>query len=118
MPPKNTGPDFSKIDSLAKAQALYQRGELEKLFMMPLEYGGEDIALNILYVPIGIAAIKSRIDINVIGQLAEEGKVTRYVATPEYQGNSFIPIAIKIQASDPGNFETIINIWGDALSRE
>jgi len=115
-PPPN-GPDFSAIDSQAKAEACFRRGELEKLFLMPLQFGGRDIPVNILYVPIGVAAIKSGIDENVIGPLAAEGKLTKYTATPEYQGKSFIPIAIKIVASDPGEFSTTINIWGDALTR-
>ena len=49
--------------------------------------------------------------------LAAGGKVTHYKAMPEYQGRSVIPIAIKIVASDPGEFITIINIWGEALAR-
>src|SRR5262245_59392366 len=113
-PPPN-GPDFSGIDSRAKADELFQRGELEKLFLMPLEFGGEDNPLNTLYVPVGVAAIKSGIDTNVIGPLAAEGKITKYTATPQYQGKSFIPIAIKIVASDPSEFSTTINIWGEAL---
>ena len=112
-----SGPDFSAIDSHAKAVELFQRGELEKLFLMPLEFGGADNELNILYVPIGVADIKAGIDNNVIGPLVEEGKVTKYTATPEYQGDSFIPIAITIVASEPGSFTTTINIWGEALSR-
>lgn len=111
------GPDFSAIDSQAKAVELFQRGELEKLFLMPLEFGGTDNELNILYVPIGVADIKAGIDNNVIGPLVEEGTVTKYTATPEYQGDSFIPIAITIVASEPGSFTTTINLWGEALSR-
>lgn len=49
---------------------------------------------------------------------AERFSSTQYTATPEYQGASFIPIAIKIVASNPGNFTTTINIWGEALGRE
>ena len=101
----------------AKAVELFQRGDLERLFLMPLEFGGADNELNILYVPIGVADIKAGIDNNVIGPLVEEGKVTKYTATPEYQGDSFIPIAITIVASEPGSFTTTINIWGEALSR-
>jgi hypothetical protein len=112
------GPDFSRIDSRAKAEKLFQRGDLEKLFLMPLEFGGEDNPLNTLYVPIGLATIKSGIDTNIIAPLAAEGKVTRYTATPEYQGTSVIPIAIKIVASSPGEFSSTINIWGEALNRE
>lgn len=111
------GPDFSEIDSRAKAEELFHRGELEKLFMMPLEFGGVDNPLNTLFVPVGTAHIKFGIDNNVIGPLAAEGKITKYTATPEYQGNSFIPIAIKIVASDPGEFTSTINIWGEALRR-
>jgi hypothetical protein len=115
--PPPTGPDFSAIDSREKAEELFRRGELEKLHLMPLAFGGQDIPVNTLYVPVGIAAIKEEIDENVIGPLVEEGKVSAYTATPEYQGKSFIPIAIRIVASDPGEFSTTINIWGDALAR-
>jgi hypothetical protein len=116
-PAEPSGPDFSGIDSRAKAEELFRRGELEKLFMMPLEFGGEDNPLNTLFVPVGVADIKWDIDNNVIKPLAGEGKITKYTATPEYQGKSFIPIAIKVVASDPGDFTTTINIWGEALKR-
>src|ERR1051326_5741216 len=116
-PAEPNGPDFSGIDSYAKAEELFRRGDLEKLFMMPLELGGEDIPLNTLFVPVGIANIKWGIDNNVIKPLAAEGKITTYTATPEYQGKSFIPIAIKIVASGPRHFTMTINIWGEALKR-
>jgi hypothetical protein len=116
--PPAGGPNFSAIDSHTKADEAFQRGDLEKLFLMPLEYGGSDNPLNTLYVPVGVAAIKQRIDHNVIGPLAADGTITKYTAEPEYQGNSFIPVAITIVASDPGSFTTTINIWGAALTRE
>jgi hypothetical protein len=115
---KPDGPDFSGIDSQAKAMELFRKGVLEKLFLLPLEFGGQDIPQNVLYVPLGVAGVKSRIDNNVIGPLVSEGKITQYKAEPEYQGNSFIPIALKITAWNPGEFSTTINIWGDALARE
>lgn len=117
-PPKPEGPDFSGIDSKAKAEKLFAKGELEKLYLFPLEMGGEEIDLNMLYVPIGIADIKAGVDNNIIGPLAAEGKITQYKAEPEYQGESFIPIAIKITAWDPGEFTSTINIWGEALGRK
>ena len=112
------GPDFSEVDSLAKAEALYRKGRLEKLFLMPLEFGGEDHPLNTLYVPVGTAALKSSTDNNVIGPLAEEGKVTQYQATPRYQGKSQIPISIQIVASGTTEFRFEIKIWGEALAGE
>lgn len=116
--PQPHGPDFSEIDSQAKAKELFHRGDLEKLFLIPLEFGGEDIQDNTLYVPVGVAAIKAGIDNNVVGPLAAEGKITKYKATAEYQGKSFIPISLTIMASDPGEFHTTINIWGEALTRD
>lgn len=112
------GPDFSGIDSREKADELFRRGDLEKLFLMPPEFGGQDSVLNTLYVPLGLAEVKAGIDRNVIAPLAAAGKITKYTATPEYQGDSFIPIAIEIVASDPGEFRSTINIWGEALTRE
>jgi hypothetical protein len=116
--PESDGPDFSAIDSQAKAEELFRRGDLEKLLLMPEAFGGSDNPLNTLYVPLGVGAIKSGIDENVIAPLAAEGTVTQYQAKPEYQGKSFIPIAITIVASNPGSFSTTINIWGEALTRK
>jgi hypothetical protein len=117
-PARPEGPDFSDIDSQAKAEALYRRGDLEKLLLMPEEFGGQDVPENVLYVPIGVADVKAGIDSNVIRPLIEAGKVSQYTVEPEYQGDSFIPIALKIRAWDPGDFTTTISIWGDALGRE
>ena len=116
-PPPADGPDFSAIDSREKAEAMFRRGELEKLFLMPLAFGGIDDPHNVVFVPVGIAAMKDGIDQNVIAPLVEDGTLSRYTATPEYQGRSFIPIAIRVTASDPGQFSATIAVWGDALTR-
>lgn len=112
------GPDFSDIDSNEKAMLRAQSGELEKLFLLPAEFGGTDDPRNVVYVPRGFVAIKANIDTSIIKPLIAESKVTRYEATPQYQGKSFVPIAIKVTASDPGSFTTTINIWGKALSKK
>jgi hypothetical protein len=112
------GPDFSAIDSREKAEALFRRGELEKLFLLPPEFGGQDVPQNYLFVPQWVVNQKSGIDRNIILPLVREGKVIDYRVTPEYQSSSFIPIAIHITASEPGEFTTTINIWGEALGRD
>jgi hypothetical protein len=109
------GPDFSTVDSQAKVEQMFRRGELEKLFLMPLEFGGPDIPPNCVYVPIGFAKVKSDLDHNVIVPLFEAGKATQYSASPEYQGKSFVPSVIRVVASDPQQFTSVIKIWGDAL---
>lgn len=108
------GPDFSAVDSV-KAEEMLRLGQLEKLHMLPLAFGGQDIPPNTLYVPVGIADIKAGIDENIIRPLVASGQITSYAATPAYTGASFIPISITIDASNPGSFTTVINIWGPAL---
>ena len=88
--PVPNGPDFTDTDSLAKAEARFQRGELEKLLLLPAEFGGTNDPRNVVYVPVGFVAIKSGIDQNVIKPLAAQGKITEYQASPEYQDRSFI----------------------------
>ncbi|WP_417503147.1 hypothetical protein [Marinobacter sp.] len=112
----NTGPDYSGVDSREKAEALVQKGELQKLLLLPSEFGGEDVPPNVVYVPVFAVELKASTDQNVILPLAQEGKVTRYNAAPEYEGKSFIPAAINIEASDPGSFTYRVAIWGKALS--
>lgn len=114
--PHSNGPDLSWINSRNKAEELFLKGELEKLYLMPPEMGGDDNPLNVLYVTVGLSKIKSDFDNDVVLPLAQQGKITKYKAVPEYQGNSFIPISIKITASDPGEVTLTLNIWG-ALSR-
>jgi len=111
------GPDFSSVDSREKAAARCRRGELEELFLVPPEFGGADDDVNIVYVPVGVAGIKARIDTGTVLPMAREGKLTRYEASPEYEGASVVPISIKIVASDPERFTSTINIWGKALGR-
>ena len=113
--PNGPGPDFSHVDSLAKAEELHRQGVLVRVFLMPLEYGGVDIGPNVLYVPSFAAEMKANIDHNIVKELAAQGKVTRYTATPGYQGDSFVPSSITVTASEPGSFSSVIKIWGEAL---
>jgi hypothetical protein len=105
--------DFSAINSLAKAQRLFEVDELEPLYLLPPEFGGQRTPQNIVYVPPGIAAIKEQID-SAIADMVKQGVVTSYAAEPEYKGNSFIPSKIKIKTSQPnkpGGIDRTIDIW-------
>lgn len=55
---------------------------------------------------------------NIVMPLVQAGKARHYNAIPEYEGKSFVPIAIKVTASDPGDFTYKIKIWGAALSSD
>ena len=109
------GPDFSHVDSLEKAEQLAARGELTRLHLMPLEFGGVDDPRNVVHVPPFVVDLKHGIDTNVVRPLIEQGQVRSYEATPQYEGASFVPCAIEIRASDPQEFRTSLKIWGEAL---
>jgi hypothetical protein len=109
------GPDYSHVDSLEKAEALVAAGELAPLYLLPAEFGGTDDDHNVVYVPPFAVELKHRTDMNVILPLIESGTVTRYQAAPRYQGESFVPTAIEVRASEPGDFQSTLEIWGEAL---
>ena len=83
-PTPNRGPDFSDINCKEKAEARLQSGELEKLLLLPADFGGTDDPRNIVYVPRGFVAAKRDIDANIVKPLIESEKITEYQATPEY----------------------------------
>lgn len=112
------GPDFSHVTSEATAVKMAAGGLLEKVFLLPPEFGGQDIPPNVVYVPVGMGQVKQHVDLGIVRQLVQDGKVTQYTATPEYAGESFIPIALTIVAHSPGSFTTTINLWGEALLRD
>ena len=110
-----TGPDFRHVDTREKAQALYKRGELEEIPLLPMMFGGQDVPANMVYVPAFAAALAMRLATSTIAGLMQRGRVARYQATPIYEGSSFVPNALRIIAYDPGRFEATIAIWGTAL---
>jgi hypothetical protein len=109
------GPDFSHVDSREQAEQLVGRGELARLHLVPLEFGGTDDVRNLVYVPPFVVELKRRTDTNMIAPLVQEGRVRSYAASPRYEGASFVPVAIDIRASDPGDFATTLRIWGAPL---
>ena len=112
---KNEGnkPGFSNIDSIEKAVALSNNGQLEPLLLMPSRFGGEDSDANILYVPIGVSTIKDSID-NIVEELLIDKRVSGYKCDIKYKGKSVIPSIIKIIATAHDGTEVFapnINIW-------
>jgi hypothetical protein len=112
------GPDYSHVDSQEKARELAERGELARLHLVPAEFGGTDDVRNVVYVPPFVVDLKHDVDANVVRPLIEDGTVRSYAATAQYDGPSFVPSSIEIRASDPGDFQTTLRIWGRALIEE
>lgn len=108
---KNSVPDFSSLNSREKVDFATRNGDLVPMFLMPKEFGGLDVGLNIVFVPAWAAQQKQRIDTDTIFPLAQEGKIKKYLANPSYKGDSFVPSVITIRAHDPSDFTVTIEIW-------
>ncbi|MCP5395429.1 MAG: hypothetical protein H6918_01625 [Sphingomonadaceae bacterium] len=113
---KTNGPDYSSVTSRDKVARLVDKGQLVPMLLLPEMFGGDASEANLVFVPPFAADLKKRADENIIRRLAAEGKITRYNAEPIYCGRSFVPVAVTVQAFDPGDFTETIRIWGEALS--
>lgn len=106
-------PDFAAVDSKEKLTSLAAEGKLERVHLFPLELGGKDTELNVVYLPIGLLEIKKKIDRTVV-KMARDGTVTKLTVDPVYKGKSFVPSRIVIKASHPdkpGGLDTTIEVW-------
>lgn len=111
------GPDWSYVDSPEKAKALVGEGVLVELLLLPEEFGGPRVPENVVYVPPFVEEMKDRTDMNIIRPLIMDGLVTQYTAIPEHVGPCMVPIAIRVEATEPGQFAFNLAIWGAALGR-
>jgi len=102
--------NYSHIDSNEKAQQACANKELVKLHLMPLDWGGEDVVLNIIYVPEFVVEQKSEIDGMIEGFLTAGLSIT-YSCRPQYKGNSFIPSSLVISYSGDKEDTQTIEIW-------
>ena len=106
----NYAPDFSDIDCQEKAIDLYDQKTLVKLYLMPLEFGGEDGPVNMVYTLEHVLAFKQSFD-TIIENLLIEGKDLKYNVNLKYKGNSFIPSIITITVSGDVDFKETIHVW-------
>ena len=105
--------DYAEVDSAAKARALFEQGKLERVHLFPVEFGGADLAVNVVYLPGPAADAKKKVDLAVRKRI-EEGALKRYSASPEYKGDSFIPSRLKIRAWNPESGESmneVVEVW-------
>jgi hypothetical protein len=108
-----TGLDFSHVDSKEKAIALFEKRKLFKILLFPVEFGGQDIPQNVVYVPAGIPEIKDQITGTLI-RFVQDGLIDNLKVEPEYKGNSFVPSKINMFTSHSGKlgqFNPTIEIW-------
>lgn len=102
--------DYSTIDSDEKAQKLFAKKELVKLYLTPLEFGGPDLRINISFVPPFANNQKINFDAK-IEKLLQEGLKLGYSANPNYKGSSLIPSQIILNVKGDSTITETINIW-------
>jgi hypothetical protein len=112
-PSEPTGRDYSHVTSREAAEQLATKGELFKILLFPEEFGGQDVPVNVAYVPAGVPEVKDQLTDTLI-RFYQEGLIDKLTITPEYKGNSFVPSRIVVRAthsSKDGVFEPTIDVW-------
>lgn len=102
--------DFSEVDSNEKAYTLHKQGKLAKLYLMPLEFGGQDNQMNTLFATQAAVQQKAQFDAK-IESLLEQGLNLSYSASPEYKGKSFVPSQLTIEVTGDRTLTETIDIW-------
>ncbi len=105
--------DYDAVGSREHAQLLVAHGRLEKILSFPDRFGGEDVALNQLYVPVGGAALKDQVT-EELAQAIERGLIDQLDVRAEYKGTSFVPANIHVvgtHSQHDGRFERTIALW-------
>ncbi|MFB2538357.1 MULTISPECIES: hypothetical protein [unclassified Acinetobacter] len=109
----STPPNYGDVNSRELMVEKYQQGQLEAIYLFPIQLGGEEVELNTVYVPIGVSAMKDKID-NTFINYAHEGLINKLKVKPVYKGNSFIPSKIVYEGSHSnrdGNISLELDIW-------
>jgi hypothetical protein len=102
--------DYTNIDSKEKAIQLYQEKSLEKIYLMALDFGGDDSEVNIVYVPLTAKEQKERFDEKLVTWLMA-GKELGLKVEPQYKGKSFIPSKLIMKVTGEENLTEVIEIW-------
>ena len=105
--------DPATVGSREQALALVEQGRLEKILSFPDRFGGEDIAPNQLFVPIGVAALKDEVTAEVV-EAVESGLINNLNVDAEYKGSSFVPARIHVTGTHSdrdSRFGRTIEVW-------
>lgn len=84
-----------------------------RIHFFPTELGGPDDPENIGYITPEAAEARRRV-IDTLRRLTDKGEVRRMEVTPDYRGDSFIPIRITFKAPrshDGKPFEEVVEVW-------
>lgn len=95
MDPSDSIPTRAEILTLEDAAIWVVRGNLVKVHLLPLEFGGEDTPGNTTYLPPEAARAKMAFDARVSARLQPEMEL-RYEADPEFDIPSLVPARLRM----------------------
>ena len=104
------GIDYAKITSRDVAADMSEQGLLRKTYLFPLEFGGQEMDANTVYIPKDAFIQKQMFEQKVM-QAAQNGLIENYTATPEYKGDSFVPSKLSLKATGKNSLEIVISIF-------
>ncbi|MBO2671004.1 suppressor of fused domain protein [Shewanella algae] len=102
--------NYPDIDNREQAEELAAQGMLRKTYLFPLEFGGQDDPMNVVYLP-KMASLSKKVFDQQVMELAQQGNISNYSASPNYQADSFIPESIDIVADGEAGISTRIEVW-------
>ncbi len=106
-------PDFSEVRSRDSALALVAAGQLHRIALFPLEFGGADFDANAVYVPPETVQLRNEM-IASVQAAGQAGTVNALKVDVRYKGDSFVPSALLFVATHSDQqtgFDQAIEIW-------
>ena len=113
IPAEDAVRDFSKVTSAALAEAEVKKGNLVRIHLFPLEFGGQDVPQNVTWIPAGMEDMRLKL-MGTLEKFAGEGLINKLSVEPQYSGDSFVPCRITYNASHSeksGGFTPTLELW-------
>ena len=105
--------DFSRVETPEQVQQLAEAGRLVPIHLFPVEFGGPDMDVNVVYVTPEAASARTQIVAEIAAKV-EAGQLNQMQVNPSYSGKSLVPNEIAFEAwhTESGErFEPTIKVW-------
>ena len=88
---------------------LLGRGIVQKVLLLPAEFGGTEDPRNVTWLPLPSIAEENAFD-SAVRQRIQCGEAVRYGAMPTYEGDSMIPDALRLVVAGRETAECVVNV--------
>jgi len=104
------GIEYSEVNSREMAETMFEKGLLRKAYLFPIDFGGQEVAENVIYLTKDALIKKMQFESKVL-ELGQNGLIENYSAKPEYVGDSFVPKRLKLEATGKESTNTVIDVF-------